>query len=60
MAVTIVLLVATVVAIAYPGPGRTPADERRHRPSDDHIPRRADPQEQPAALARPAPVDHDH
>jgi hypothetical protein len=28
MAVTIVLLVATLVAIANPGPGRTPADER--------------------------------
>ena len=50
MAVTIVLLVATLVAIANPGPGRTPADERTHRLSDDHIARRADPQGQPAAL----------
>ena len=60
MAVTIVLLVATLVAIAYPGPGRTPADERRHRLSDNHIRRRADPQGQPAALAQPAPADQDH
>jgi hypothetical protein len=60
MAVTIVLLVATLVAIAYPGPGRTPADERRHRLSDNHIRRRADPQGQPAALARPAPAEQDH
>ena len=44
MAVTIVLLVATLVAIANPGPGRTPADKRRPRLSDDHIRRRADPQ----------------
>jgi len=60
MAVTIVLLVATLVAIAYPGPGRMPADERRHRLSDNHIRRRADPQRQPAALAQPAPADQDH
>ena len=60
MAVTIVLLVATLVAIAYPGPGRMPADERRHRLSDNHIRRRADPQRQPAALAQPAPADLDH
>ena len=59
MAVTIVLLVATLVAIAYPGPGRTPADERTHRLSDDHIRRHADPQGQPAALAQPAPADQD-
>src|SRR5690242_1982193 len=58
MAVTIVLLVATLVAIAYPGPGRT--DERTHRLSDEHIRRRADPQGQPAALAQPAPADQDH
>jgi hypothetical protein len=60
MAVTIVLLVATLVAIAYPGPGRTPADERAHRLSDDHIRRRADPQGRAAALARPAPARQDH
>ena len=55
MAVTIVLLAATLVAIAYPGPGRMPADERTDRLSDDHIRRGADPQGQPAALAKPAP-----
>jgi hypothetical protein len=55
MAVTIALLVATLVAIAYPGPGRKPADEGRHRLSDNHIRRRSDPQRQPAALAQPAP-----
>ena len=60
MAVTIVLFVATLVAIAYPGPGRMPADERRHRLSDNHIRRRAGPQRQPAALAQPAPADQDH
>ena len=60
MAVTIVLVVATLVAIAYPGPGRMPADERRHRLSDNHIRRRAGPQRQPAALAQPAPADQDH
>jgi hypothetical protein len=60
MAVTIVLLVATLVAIANPGPGRTTADERTHRLSDDHIARRADPQGQPAALAQPAPARQDH
>jgi hypothetical protein len=41
MAVTIVLLVATLVAIANPGPGRTPAAEREHRLNDDRIRRRA-------------------
>ena len=55
MAVTIVLLVATVVAIAYPGPGRKPADERTRRLSDDPVRRRADPRGQPAALAQSAP-----
>jgi hypothetical protein len=49
MAVTIVLLVATLVAIAYPGPGRTAAAERKHRLTDDRIRRGADPQRQPAA-----------
>ena len=33
MAVTIVLLVATLVAIANPGPGRSRASERTHRPN---------------------------
>src|SRR5215831_11719432 len=60
MAVTIVLLAATLVAIAYPGPGRTPADERKHRPNDDHIRRCADPQGQPAALAQPTPAGQDY
>src|SRR5690242_9459362 len=60
MAVTIVALVATLVAIAYPGPGRTPAEERRHRQSDDRIRRCADPQGQPAALAKPAPGGAGH
>ena len=55
MAITILLLVATLVAIAYPGPGRTRADERTHRLSDDPIRRRADPRGQPAALAQSAP-----
>ena len=60
MAVTIVLLVATVVAIAYPGPGRTPADERKHRPTDDRIRHGADPLGQPAALAKSTPAGQDH
>jgi len=47
MAVTIVLLVATLVAIANPGPGRTPAGERRHRVNDDRIRRGADSQGSP-------------
>jgi hypothetical protein len=54
MAITIVLLVAVLVAIAYPGPGRPAADQRTHRLSDDHLPRHADPRGQPAELARPA------
>ena len=60
MAVTIVLLVATLVAIANPGPGRAPADERKHRLNDDRIRRYADPQRQPTALAKSAPADRDH
>src|SRR5262245_39562890 len=60
MAATIVLLAATLVAIAYPGPGRTPAGERRHRLTDDRTRRRADPQGQPAALAKSAPAGQDH
>ena len=59
MALTFVLLAATLVAIAYPGPGRTPVDERPHRLSDDPVRRRADPQGQPAALAQPAPARQD-
>jgi len=55
MAITILLLVATLVAIAYPGPGRTRADERTRRLSDDPVRRRADPRGQPAALAQSAP-----
>src|SRR5215470_18944244 len=49
MAVTVVLLVATVVAIAYPGPGRPAAGTRTHRPSGDRIRRGTDPLEKPAA-----------
>jgi len=60
MAVTIVLLAAVVVAIAYPGPGRTAAGERTHRLSHDRTRRHADPQGQPAALARPAPARRNH
>jgi hypothetical protein len=60
MAVTIVLLAATLVAIAYPGPGRRPTDERTHRLSHDHIRPRADPQGQPAALVQPDPARQDH
>jgi len=55
-----VLLVATLVAIANPGPGRAPADERKHRLNDDRIRRYADPQRQPTALAKSAPADRDH
>ena len=60
MAVTIVLLAAVVVAIAYPGSGRPAAGERTHRPSDDHQPRHADPQDQPAALATPTLAGQNH
>src|SRR5262249_4146476 len=59
MAVTIVLLAATLVAIAYPGPGRAVAGERTHRLSDDRVRRCADPQGQPAAPASPAPAGQD-
>jgi len=59
MAVTIVLLVATLVAIGYPGPGRPAAGARRHHLSDDRIRRGTDPKENPAAAARPAPADAD-
>ena len=60
MAVTIVLLVATVVFIVYPGPPRTPTEERRHRLNDDRIRRCADPHEQPAALAKSTPAGQGH
>jgi hypothetical protein len=60
MAVTIVLLAATLVAIAYPGPGRPAAAERTHRLSEGHLDRHAGPQDQPAALARPALAHHNH
>ena len=60
MAVTVVLLAAVLVTIAYPGPGRPAAAERTHPPSDDHLPRHADPQEQPDALARPIPARQNH
>jgi len=57
MAVTIVLFVATLVAIANPGLGRTQTDERTHRLSEDPIRHRADPQGQPAALVQPRPAN---
>jgi len=60
MAITVVLLVAVLVAIAYPGPGRPAAAERTHRLSDDHQPRHADPRGQPAELARPALARRNH
>jgi hypothetical protein len=60
MAVTIVLLAAVVVAIAYPGPGRTAARERTHRLSEDRIRCHADPHGQPAGLARSALARRNH
>ena len=60
MAVTVVLFTAVLVAIAYPGPGHTAADERTHRRSDDHQPRHADPPDQPAALATPTVACQNH
>jgi hypothetical protein len=59
MAVTVVLFVAVLVAIGYPGPGRT-AGERAHRLSGDHRPRHADLPGQPAAPARPALAHRNH
>jgi hypothetical protein len=47
MAVTVILLIATLVAIGYPGPGRTAAGERAHRSSDDRTRRHAEAQRQP-------------
>ena len=60
MAVTVVLLVATLVAIGYPGPGRPAAGERTHRLSDDCIRHGTDPQEEPAsrASASSTPLPH--
>jgi len=60
MAVTVVLFVAVLVAIANPGPGRTAAGERAHRFSDDRLPRHADLPGQRAAPARPAPAHRNH
>ena len=60
MAVTVVLLAAVLVTIAHPGPGRPTAAQRTHRPSDDHQPRHPDPQDQPAAPARPIPARQNH
>jgi len=57
MAVTVVLLAAVLVMIAYPG---RPAAERAHRLSDDHQPRHADPHDQPAALATPGLACQNH
>jgi hypothetical protein len=54
MAVTVVLLAAVLVTIAYPGPGRP------DRLSDDHQPRHADPQDQPAAPATPTLARQNH
>ena len=59
MAVTVVLLVATLVAIGYPGPGRPAAGAPTHRLSDDRIRRGTDPQQQPATAARSAPAGQD-
>jgi len=60
MVVTVVLLAAVLVTMAYPGPGRTTAAERTHRLSDDHQPRHADPHDQPAALATPTLARQNH
>ena len=60
MAVTVVLLAAGLVMIAYPGPGRPSAAERTHRLSDDHQPRHADPPDQPAGLATPTVACQNH
>jgi hypothetical protein len=55
MAVTVILLAATSVAIGYPGPDRAAAGKRTHRPNDDRIQRCADPQGQPPG-ERPHPA----
>jgi len=60
MAVTVVLLAAVLVMIVHPGPGRPAAAQRTHRPSDDHQPRHADPQDQPAAPATPTLARQNH
>jgi len=61
MAVTVVLLAAVLVTIAYPGPGRPAvAGTRTHRLSDDRQPRHADPHDQPAAPATPTFARQNH
>ena len=61
MAVTVVLLAAVLVTIAYPGPGRpAAAGTRTHRLSDDRQPRHADPHDQPAAPATPTFARQNH
>jgi hypothetical protein len=60
MTLTVVLLAAVLVSIAYPGPGRPAAAERAHRPADDRQPRYADPHDQPAALPTPAGARQNH
>jgi hypothetical protein len=60
MAVTVVLLVAVLVAICYPGPERTVADQRTHRRSDDRIRRNPDPQDHPAGPATPTLARRNH
>jgi hypothetical protein len=60
MAVTVVLLAATLVAIAYPGPGRPAAGERTQGLSDDHITPHAYPPGQPAVPARSATPGGNH
>ncbi len=60
MAVTVVLLAAVLVMIAYPGPGRPAAGERAHRRSEGHQPRHADPHDQPSALATSTRARQNH
>jgi len=61
MAVTVVLLAAVLVTIAYPGPGRPAlAGTRTHRLSDYRQPRHADPHDQPAAPATPTVACQNH
>jgi hypothetical protein len=60
MALTVVLLAATVIGIVCPGPGRAAAGGLKPRLGEDRVQRAADPQGQPAVLARPAPAGRDH